>query len=286
MIIFIIIIVLSTHQALAQVLGHVDPINIPQRDGRVCPLDNQEVERGRRVIREGLISSLLKEQCGGGIWHRIAYLNVSDPSQQCPVNWREYNTNGIRACGRQSAEAGCSSRTYQNGFQYSKVCGRITGYQVLSPDAFTAHALTARFPASLDNAYVDGVSVTYGYPRTHIWTFAAGLSEQSPGPFPQANCPCYQSNAVNAPAFIGNNFFCESGNSAPTFPSTADLLTSDPLWDGKMCEGQCCSNGKSPPWFRVTLAHPTTSDIEVRICADQVLTDEDTPIALMEIYVQ
>ena len=40
-------------------------------------------------------------ECGAGVWHRVAYLNMSDPSQQCPRSWREYVVNNIgrRACG-------------------------------------------------------------------------------------------------------------------------------------------------------------------------------------------
>ena len=28
--------------------------------------------------------------CGPGVWKQVAYLNMSDPSQQCPSAWREY----------------------------------------------------------------------------------------------------------------------------------------------------------------------------------------------------
>ena len=36
--------------------------------------------------------------CGPGPWVQVAYLNMSDPSQQCPSSWREYNTSGVRSC--------------------------------------------------------------------------------------------------------------------------------------------------------------------------------------------
>ena len=39
-------------------------------------------------------------ECGDGLCYRVAYLNMTNPSQQCPPAWREYNTNGMRACGR------------------------------------------------------------------------------------------------------------------------------------------------------------------------------------------
>ena len=35
-----------------------------------------------------------------GGWTRIAYLNMSDPHEQCPSGFKLYNQNGIRACGR------------------------------------------------------------------------------------------------------------------------------------------------------------------------------------------
>ena len=41
-----------------------------------------------------------------------------------------------------------------------------------------------------------------------------------------------------------------------------------------------------PPWFSVQLPAPTTDMIEVSICADESTDNEDTPIELLEIYVQ
>ena len=92
-----------------------------------------------------------------------------------------------------------------------------------------------------------------------------------------------------APNFIGDNYYCESGNPSPTGNWIAGhLYRNDPLWDGQECEGQCCmrSNGINPPWFRVALTSSTSDAIEVRICGNQVLEDEDSPIALIELYVQ
>ena len=36
----------------------------------------------------------------------------------------------------------------------------------------------------------------------------------------------------------------------------------------------------SPPWFNITLSSPTTDDIEVRICGDHGIGEEDIPIQL------
>jgi hypothetical protein len=59
----------------------------------------------------------------------------------------------------------------------------------------------------------------------------------------------------------------------------------DPLWDGAGCEseGSCCSTA---PWFTVDLVGPTSDDIEVRICSNNAESEEDTPILLIQLYVQ
>ena len=45
-------------------------------------------------------SNETQKHCGPGLWWQVASLNMSDPLQQCPSAWREYNTSGVRACGR------------------------------------------------------------------------------------------------------------------------------------------------------------------------------------------
>jgi hypothetical protein len=68
---------------------------------------------------------------------------------------------------------------------YSRVCGRIIGYQVNTPDAF--HPICSG-PRDISNHYVDGISLTHGSnPRKHnIWTFAAGNNEYGD----KYGCPC------------------------------------------------------------------------------------------------
>ena len=119
--------------------------------------------------------------CGSGRWTRVAYLNMSDPLQQCPSSWRLYSTNGVRACG-QSSGRGCRSQNYTINQTYKKVCGQIIGYQVGSTDAFEFGHY------EIDEVYVDGVSLTYGEPRKHIWTFASGITQTNT--YPQHSCPC------------------------------------------------------------------------------------------------
>ena len=160
------------------------------------------------------------------------------------------------------------------GRTYTKVCGRVIGYQIGHPDAFHSSD-------SINSAYLEGVSITYGsFIHTHIWMLAADLSETG-----SSACPCDSGSSKFPPSFVGNNYYCESGNRNST-STDYFLYADDPLWDGQQCssEGTCCSNGRNPPWFSVDLNSPTTDSIEVRICAD-FNTSEDTPIEQLELYI-
>ena len=214
--------------------------------------------------------------CGPGEWRQVAYLNMSDPTQQCPSAWREYNTGGVRACGRPSTSGGsCPAKTYSTSFQYRRVCGRVVGYQYASPDALY-HS------GNINQQYTDGISITHGSPREHVWTYAAGVTESSSNYSP-VNCPCSSKPGRGPPSFVGNKYYCESGN--PTNSFRSQLYTSDKLWDGKQCEDSCCTGTDTPLWFKVQLSTTTSDDIEIRICGHEGTTNEDTPVELIEIYV-
>ena len=232
-------------------------------------------------IQKKLTGLQIQLYCGAGQWHRIAFLNMTDPSQQCPSAWREYNTSGVRACGRKySTEGSCSSSTYKaDSVPYRRVCGQVIGYQVGSPDAFNEH----RFLNHID---MDGINITHvGIPYYHIWSFVGGLTENS-SLHRRSSCPCSSiSDPYRPPPYTDNNYHCESGNPTESFENN-QVFSSDPIWDGKKCEGTCCIGAKNPPWFSVQLPAPTTDMIEVSICADESTDNEDTPIELLEIYIQ
>ena len=174
------------------------------------------------------------------------------------------------------------------------MCGRVIGYQYARPDAFTipdGFRNPGNRDVSIDSSYVDGVSITYGAPRKHLWTYAGGLTEQSAlewnSPY---SCPC--TNNYTGPgtqAFVGDNYYCESANKNETHYFDGIYLD-DKLWDGQQCsgEGDCCSRaGLSPPWFNVEVSSgPVSDDIEVRICGDEGTANEGTPLELVELYVQ
>ena len=217
-----------------------------------------------------------RPNCGAGLWYRVAFLNMIDPSQQCPSAWRLVTTNGVRACGRlASSGPSCPGTFYSVTHEYQRVCGRVVGYQDRSPDGFINTDL------SINDKYMDGVSITYGQPRNHIWTYVAGATESSSSG--NNNCPCSTAAGNGPQLFVGDNYYCESGN--PT-DNIGSFYSADKLWDGEQCEGTCCTDSKSPPWFSVRLPNPTTDSIEVRICGNEGTSNEDTPIELLEIFVQ
>ena len=233
------------------------------------------------LLQTQIISNLpIAINCGAGEWYHVAHLDMYNRTEKCPAVWREYNTSGVRACGRPNSTGGsCPGTLYTSGHQYSKVCGRIIGYQEDSPDGF--------IDSNANNAsqiYMDGVSITYGTSRQHVWSYVAGVTENSATHTPN-NCPCSVQAGTGPPSFVGDHYYCESGNPTDTGGSPA-LLVNDPLWDGHQCEGSCCSGANSPPWFSVQLPAPTMDMIEVRICGNEGTENEDTPIALLDIYVQ
>ena len=85
-----------------------------------CPAaDLENIQDVRQIIQDSL-SQLIPTQCGVGLWQQVAYLNMSDPLQQCPSNWSEYNHNGIRACRRPLSTVGsCSSIFFAVNQQYT-----------------------------------------------------------------------------------------------------------------------------------------------------------------------
>ena len=203
--------------------------------------------------------------CGDGVWTEVASLDLANSFQSCPSPWTEVNTPS-RLCTSSSCQ---NAAVFTVSSPYSRVCGRVTGATTGSPDAFKVSS------KSIDGVYLDGVSITYGRsPRHHIWSFAAGHDSSVYGYF---RCPCATDNrnvAPLPPSFVGENYFCASVKPH-----------SENIWDGRSCSGPCC-HFHSPLWFNVTLPASTSDDIEVRICRDSPVTDEDVFVRQLQLLVQ
>ena len=214
--------------------------------------------------------------CGsGGGWTRLAYLDMSDATQNCPSGFRLYQSGEVRACGRPVTNSGsCVSVQFpSNGINYSQICGRVFGHSYNTPDAVNTD-FASNNHNNINSYYVDGVSITRGSPCQHVWTLMA-TGADSFGSGGRFNCPCVNGSVQVPQAFVGNHYFCEGGN--------------DQLWDGKGCssdETLCCS-APGLPWFHRDYGSTTTTDyIELRVCADQETTDEDVPVSFYEIYIK
>ena len=211
---------------------------------------------------------------------RVAHIDMTQPNENCPAGFRKVTANGKTMCGGEGS--GCISTTFpSHGLQYNRVCGRITGYQFYTTDAFRPFIDSG---GSIDSAFVDGIVLTHGLPRTHIWTFACGYNQYGNC---AGCCPCNSGSfTYSLPPYIGNDYFCDSGQQYSSRPPSTHILTNDPLWDGAGCVSGSCCTINSPPWFCKTLPHPTTDDIELRLCTDQSLSDEDVLFDKVELHVK
>ena len=260
-----------------------------------CPSTQMLRETIEQDVDEFLNNSVLPKifathgscGCGGPGWRRAAYLNMADPTQTCPSDW-ELITTPRRSCARPSnaSDRSCYSAMFPTqGIQYSQVCGRIIGYQVGEPQAFVLENIVA--PQTIDGPYVDGLSLTYGNPRKHIWTFVAALDETTASN-PASRCSCTIPSLPNrAPSFVGNDYFCETGVPPGQHYNRSIFYADDPLWDGEDCgSNSTCCTFNNPPWFCKQLPQSTNADLEMRLCSAHNAAIENTPIQLAEIYVK
>ena len=232
--------------------------------------------------------------CGGeGGWMRVAHLNMTQAGAICPQGLTQKDFSGLTLCGRNTSEyvvtttqgGGCQGTVFStSGFNYSRVCGQLLGYQFGTPDAFLPYH--ADNNKTINDGYVDGVSITYGSaPRKHIWTNANGRDLQDS----KSMCPCNNDSNLQVPPYVGTDYYCETGANVYTCcDNRYHFYPNDTLWDGKLCvaqEATCCTPHPNLPWFLKTLNDPTTEDIELRVCEDEMITNEDTLLQVIELFV-
>ena len=164
----------------------------------------------------------------------MAYINTTQGPGQCLSGLVEHvnSTTNQRACGR-SIDWACSSVTYPAGGSYTNICGQVRGYQFSSPNAFQGNR-----GKSINDPYVDGISITRGSPRQHVWTYTAWYHERQTGIVPTVS-PCGRSDPKNyscVSRLVGKDFYCET---AFATGNTHRIAWENPLWDGA---GSACGN--------------------------------------------
>ena len=120
---------------------------------------------------------------------RIADLDTSR-GDDCPSGWTKITTP-VAACIVPSSNPGCYSAISSSfSIPFSKVCGMAVGYHKGSLDGFDGPS------KSINGPYVHGLSITYGNPRKHIWTYAIGQTDSND----LINCPCAKFPGVSPPS--------------------------------------------------------------------------------------
>ena len=214
------------------------------------------------------------ENCAGagGGWQRIVDIDVS-AGDDCPSGWTKANNSGYSFCTKLFDGTACSPTMFTtNGMVYQKVCGKARGYQKGDP------AGVLLLNRSIDRGYVNGLSITYGNPQQHIWTYAVGRHDNG-----VTYCPC-DNPGGETPSFVGNNYYCESGSR-----NTSDVDAyhfDDPLWDGSGCIYSNCCSVPNQPWFCHQLNESISADIEVRLCDPRKLYKGFTLIDQLALYIQ
>ena len=216
-------------------------------------------------------------------WTRVVEIDLTN-GDECPAVWEKIEVNDIYVCRSPSDDKGCYSAVFSTiGTQYTKIHGMVKGYQKGSTDAFEN-----KYKYTIDNAYVDGVSITlHSTPRTHVWTYASGLSSGTNSAYDTFNCPCSPVQGPDSPPFVGENYFCSTGNPTNTYIFTT-YYTNNPLWDDNVCSDHhdTCCNYFGLPWFTREFCTTQKDDIEVRICTDQSYYNEAVLIDKLALYIQ
>ena len=243
----------------------------------LCGLStNDRLEVQRRIKNAVPIANaggVAVPECGPGPWLQIADFDINGPAQ-CPPEWQFVAMPASQAgCSQQDPDAGCTAATFSTGgIEYGKVCGRIIGAATGTPDTFFGSTPVDGI------GLVDGLTITHSTPIQHIWTLAAAESDQTN----DVVCPCKtNTRTVNMEAvdFAGENYFCDT-----TFEGTKLLWGSDCSIANTVL-AECCEVN-NPPFFTVTLPTRTSENVDAQLCRDQIQTNEDIRVRIIQLYVQ
>ncbi len=248
--------------------------------------NNENAQNGYYFIPDGNTRAFCRFdfQSSGQLqgWELLTSLDMKNPDTNCPSEFQMVeHASGVRYCRKSLDGNGCTSITYPHiNRPITRLYGRVHGIQSGTPDIEENN-----FNRGIEGEYIDGISLTYGQsPRRHIWSFIGYTSAAFP------NCPCSTNAARTTPAYIGDNYFCESGTMLPD--NFFQTFVNDPIWDGQNCESTqnpgCCTRGDlgNGEWFYREFTVPFTPDIELRICTDDNISDEDIGLQLVELYFQ
>ena len=188
-------------------------------------------------------------------WKRVAHIDMTNPTARCLNGLRKVSNAQINkmACERSVKDNICFSHTFHVKRNYTRVCGRVIGYQ--------SDKNTNRFRLSsnikINSHYPGGVLITSRNYSTPLWMYAVGNYNATNNEQDPCFNRTYFTNSFNILDFENHDHSsCKSG------PNVA--------WDGPLWFGDGCvtpSNMTCPEWFNRQV-NRTTEDIEVRWCGD------------------
>ena len=265
------------------------PVTTLNTSDTACPSDSlidEEVRKAKAMLDTE--TWFRPCDCGGPGWEKIAFYDFSQ--QECPPDFtRSYEQFNNVSCEATNYYSPCLGWAYFSSFlplpvpgrSYSSVCGRVRGH------GWGRAFFDATYcNYSLEQAYVDGVSLTHGPAgrRTHIWTFAAAYADGHPDT--QWNCGCSNTNknwTHATPDYVRDDYFCDSYRQL-TDGRGLEEDEDDDLWDGEGCgSSSSCCEWKDPPYFCKQLHNTTSEDMEIRLFSSFFST---TTVSLIEIFVK
>jgi dynein heavy chain len=138
--------------------------------------------------------------------------------------------------------------------------------------------------ATIDGVYVDGLAITRGSPRQHVFTFAHGCSEVF-GDRQTCSCPC--DGGTPSPSFVGQAFRCEEAQQSAEPGNTGNRFfdQSDPLFDGAGIEDAACVDApESSSSFIAELGIPSLDALELRLMGTEGSGNEDLAVIRLELW--
>jgi hypothetical protein len=190
----------------------------------------------------------------------VLVLDFAPSSASCPPPWE--HDPSAPGCVAYTGEVASIAVPVPLG-EYTEVWGVVRGLQQQTPDGFDPFEASSR-TATLDDIYVDGISITTESPRRHVFTLAAGLHLPD-GPGSGNACPCDMGTA--APPFVGEAWVCETGNNRVDWDYDLSYYD-DVLWDADAMGGSSCAPLGEPGEFHVVLDRPASGPLEVRLMQD------------------
>jgi hypothetical protein len=198
-----------------------------------------------------------------------------EPLERCPSGLEPVEGGCAIPWELECGDANVVSWTIPVGTAYQAVRGFARGLQWHSTDGFAVLLRGTPGHPTVDEVYVEGVSITRGQPRQHVWTYVCGLMRTG-----GSSCPCWQ-GGLPAPPFVGTHYTCDSGNHTDGWEEI--WYTDDPLWDDNSSRGGCGTD-PSPGWFEVDLGSKSSDPLEVRIMFDDC--DENVALTALQLWVR